>query len=333
MAAHPAGHFLQASGWGRLRASSRWRVVRVGVRDDAGELVAGAQILLRPSPLGPVGYVPRGPVCQPDDPAWPALAAAMRAAGGRLAVALRMEPGWSDTAAARGWLAGQGLRPAEPVQPPSTVLLDLTPDEAALLSGLKQKWRYNVRLAQRHGVTARLGGAEDLPRLGQLMAATARRDGFHARPAGYYAAVWRALQPHARLYLAEWSGQTLAAILVVHHGSSATYLYGASSDLERQRMPNHLLQWEAIRQARAAGLAQYDLWGIPDELGQARGRGVDPDAVPPGRDGLWGVWGFKRGFGGRIWRAVGAWDMVLAPWRYAAGQRLLAWRRRRLGGA
>lgn len=328
VASHPDGHFLQGSGWGNLRADQGWRVQRIAVRDGSGAMVAGAQVLARRSPLGPVAYVPRGPVCRPGHPAWSTLLDAVASAGGRHAVAVRLEPGWPDSLEVRAWLMDQGLRPSEAVQPPTTVLVDLAPAEATLLAGMKQKWRYNIRLAERHGVRVRLGAAEDLPLLGELMAATARRDAFHARPAGYYAAVWHALQPHSRLYLAEWSGRALAASLVVHHGPAATYLYGASSDHERQRMPNHLLQWEAMRRAKAEGLLRYDFWGVPDALGVAAGQGRDPDSVPVGRDGLWGVWGFKRGFGGTVWRAVGSWDMILAPRRYAVARWALAARRR-----
>jgi lipid II:glycine glycyltransferase (peptidoglycan interpeptide bridge formation enzyme) len=330
VAGHAAGHFLQGGGWGRLRAGQGWRVARIAVDGADGTPAAGAQLLVRRSPLGPVGYVPRGPVCRVGDPAWPALLAGMRRALGPAALALRLEPHWADGAPARDWLTRHGLREVAPVQPPSTLRLDLAPEEAALFAGLKQKWRYNVRLAERHGVAVTLGTAQDLPAFGALMAETAARDGFHARPAGYYAQVHAALGPAARLYLAWHAGQLLAGILVVHFGDTATYLYGASSDRERQRMPNHLLQWRAIQSARAAGLSTYDFWGVPDALGRAAAAGRAPDDVTVGQGGLWGVWGFKRGFGGAVWRSVGAWDLPLAPRRYALAAWLLA---RRGGGA
>ena len=85
-------------------------------------------------------------------------------------------------------------------------------------------------------------------------------------------------------------------------------------------MPNHALQWEAMRQARAAGCRVYDLWGIPDEVGAAVVSGGRAEDVPAGRGGLWGVWGFKRGFGGRVSRAIGAFDDVYRPARYRLGR-------------
>ena len=95
-------------------------------------------------------------------------------------------------------------------------------------------------------------------------------------------------------------------------GKRAWYLYGASSNEERERMPNYAVQWEAIRWARERGCTEYDMWGIPD---------VDEATLEAQfqhrQDGMWGLYGFKRGFGGSIWRAVGAWDKPYKPLLYA----------------
>jgi lipid II:glycine glycyltransferase (peptidoglycan interpeptide bridge formation enzyme) len=206
--------------------------------------------------------------------------------------------------------------------------VDLTRSEDDLLAAMKSKWRYNVRLAGRHGVEVVEGDEADLATFERLMGATAQRDDFAARSAGYYAAAWRACRGAARLYLARFEGEVLAAIMVFHCGATATYLYGASSNRERQRMPNHLLQWEAMRRAKSEGCRWYDFWGIPDELGRAWTRGVDPNDIPTGAGGLWGVWNFKRGFGGEVVRTVGAWDDVLRPGRYRMAQLALAIRDR-----
>ncbi len=345
VAGHPFGHCLQSAAWGRVRAAQGWQVRRVVV--DAGAAggaeigalrgappngpTAGAQLLVRRRLGGAVAYVPRGPVCAPRDPAWPALRAALRSAA-RDCVVVRAEPHWPDDPPTRAWLTGQGLRPADPVQPPSTVRVDLARGEDAILAGMKQKWRYNVRLAERSGVTVAEGGAGDLDVLEHLVHATAARHGIGARPAGYHAAVWRELNrpprapgAGAHVYVARAGGVPLAAILVAHFGDTATYLYGGSSGEERQRMPNHLLQWAAMRHAAAAGLRWYDFWGIPDAIGQAVAAGASPDDVAAGTGELWGVWGFKRGFGGAVWRSVGAWDDVLAPGRYAIGRAVAPW--------
>lgn len=327
VAGHPNGHLLQSSAWGRLRAAQGWRVERTALVDGAGTIVAGAQALVRRRLGGAVAYVPRGPVVDPCHPAWPALLDALRSRHRRRAVALRLEPHWTDAPDARTALQRAGLRPGPALQPPSTLVLDLSVGPEALLAAMKPKCRYNIGLAARSGVTVSTGTAADLGVFEDLLHVTARRHGIGERPRGYHAAVARAFGAAAHLYLARAEGRVLAAALVIHHGPTATYLYGASSDAERHRMPGHAVQWAAISAAAAAGLTRYDFWGVPDAVGRAWADGDDPDAVPPGSGGLWGVWRFKRGFGGQVWRAVGAFDDVYAPLRYAIGARLAAGRR------
>jgi lipid II:glycine glycyltransferase (peptidoglycan interpeptide bridge formation enzyme) len=116
------------------------------------------------------------------------------------------------------------------------------------------------------------------------------------------------------LLLADYQGQPLAALMVFAVGRHAWYLYGASSDRERARMPAYLLQWKAIRWARSRGCVKYDLWGVPDE-----DEATLEAQFESRRDGLWGVYRFKRGFGGRVARSAGAWDRVYNPavyWLY-----------------
>jgi peptidoglycan pentaglycine glycine transferase (the first glycine) len=109
--------------------------------------------------------------------------------------------------------------------------------------------------------------------------------------------------------------------MVFAFGNKAWYMYGASGDAHRERMPNHALQWEAIRWSKSQGCATYDLWGVPDEDEAAL------DAQYMNRsDGLWGVYRFKRGFGGRLVRYVGASDRVYNSLLYRVF--LLALRRR-----
>ena len=97
----------------------------------------------------------------------------------------------------------------------------------------------------------------------------------------------------AQAFIAESETQPIAAIIVFTCARRASYVYGMSLDAHREKMPNHLLQWEAIRWARAQGCAEYDLWGAPD--------------APDPRYPLWGVYNFKQGFGGRFVRHLGVW--------------------------
>lgn len=324
------GHFLQADAWAALRGGQGWRSRRVALRDpDGGHIVLGAQVLVRGRRGLRMAYVPRGPVAEPDDERLPILMTALHDLTADC-VFLRLEPHWEDQPAARRALSALDLRESDAVQPPSTVLLSLRAGPQAVLAGMKQKWRYNIRLAERRGVRVSQGASEgDWSTFEALVRHTASRNGFGARPPGYYRAVGLAFGQNARLYLARLEGEALAGILVIHWGREATYLYGGSSDRHRDAMPNHLLQWRAIEDAAESGLATYDFWGVPDALGLAAADGRDPESVTAPastadpRDGLWGVWGFKRGFGGQIWRSVGAWDGVHAPLRYVLAMRVL----------
>ncbi|HAJ38152.1 MAG TPA: hypothetical protein DCL15_20970, partial [Chloroflexi bacterium] len=297
--------------------------------DAQGAIVAGAQLLLRRAYGVTLAYAPRGPLVDWADATQSAglmtlLRAAARRAG---ASVLKIEPDLPDTPAHRALLRDAGFAPSpQTVQPPSTIVVDLAGGEDAVLAAMKSKWRYNIRLAERKGVTVRAMTRADLPTFHRLMRETGARDGFAVHSDAYFTAAFDLLTPaHAIFLVAEFGGAALAAIVVALAGKTAVYLWGASSDRERSRMPNHALQWAGMRWALSQGATRYDLWGIPDDLGRlalALGRetteGVPADALPieidalPGH-GLWGVYRFKQGFGGRVLRTVGAWDMPLEP--------------------
>jgi lipid II:glycine glycyltransferase (peptidoglycan interpeptide bridge formation enzyme) len=322
------GHPLQVSGWGRLKAQFGWTQRHVTLRDARGAIVAGAQILLRSAYGVRLAYAPRGPLVNWSDGAQVAeLLALLRADCHRQRVAvLKIEPDLPDTPANRDLLRGMGFVPsAQIIQPPSTIVVDLDVTEAAILAAMKSKWRYNIRLAARKEVNVRAMTRSDLPAFHELMHATGARDGFAVHSDAYFAAAFDLLTPdHAVFLLAEYAGTPLAAIVVALAGRHAVYLWGASSERERSRMPNHALQWAGMQWARARGATRYDLWGVPDELGRLAmalapaPEGALADALPIQLDalpdhGLWGVYRFKQGFGGRVVRAVGAWDMPIDP--------------------
>ena len=200
----------------------------------------------------------------------PLLAAAHGEARRRRAIFFKLEPPLADDAAGADLLRRHGFRPsAQRVQPVSTITVDLTADLPAISARMKPKWRYNIGLAGRKGVTVRQGGLDDVPAWYRLMEVTGRRDGFAVHSLAYYHDFLWLLGPAARLLLAEHEGSLLAGIMVTAFGGQGIYMYGASSDEGRNLMPNHLLQWEAMRWAREAGCREYDLWGIPDEAGRA----------------------------------------------------------------
>lgn len=318
VAMHPAGHFLQSYPWGELKAAFGWEALRL-VLEERGEIRAAAQVLFRRLAGVALAYIPRGPVLDwEDEAAASALLEAIAAAGKRRrAIFLKIEPHRPDDEAVHARLRALGFRPGRTVQPRSTIVVDLDDDEA-MLARMKPKTRYNVRLAGRRGVTVRPAhGPEEVDLFYDLLLETSRRDSFGVHTRDYYHAVYRLLNQAGlgMLFFAERQGQVLAALWVATFGREAIYLYGASRTAGQEHMPTHLLQWEAMRWARARGCTRYDLWGIPDSV--AEGTDVRANRVEKNvRDGLWGVYRFKQGFGGRILRTVGAYDLPYRPWLY-----------------
>jgi len=183
--AQPCGHFLQTWAWGALKEKFGWQPERVALCDGE-QLVIGAQILFRKFPLGAMGYLPKGPVIAPDSPLWPDwLDAMQQVARKHSAFFIRMEPEWESaqipipkTQGPNPNLQSLVSNPAAAVQPQATIHIDLRPPPDAVLAQMKQKWRYNIRLAERKGIQVRIGGESDLSEFYRLSQITAQRDQF-----------------------------------------------------------------------------------------------------------------------------------------------------------
>jgi len=298
----PEAHLLQSAAWGETKAAFGWQPARV----CAGS--TGAQILFRRLPLGfTIAYLPRGPIGLDWAGLWPEVHALCRR---MRAIFLKVEPDlWEPDAPAMDRMPG--FIPADPIQPRSTVLISLDGGEEDWLARMKQKTRYNIRLAERKGVQVR--ESTDTAAFYRLMQLTGERDGFGIHSQAYYQKALDTFRPRgqAALMMAYYEDQPLAGLMVFAHGERAYYLYGASSDAERNRMPTYLLQFEAMRWAAAKGCRSYDLYGIPDGDEEELER-----SFTERKDGLWGVYRFKRGFGGQVARSVGAWDYVYQPLLY-----------------
>ncbi|HHS97479.1 MAG TPA: peptidoglycan bridge formation glycyltransferase FemA/FemB family protein, partial [Chloroflexi bacterium] len=228
---------------------------------------------------------------------------------------LTVEPDLPDEPIHRKRLAALGFVPSplDSIQPRRTLVVDLSGTEEEVLARMKQKTRYNVRLAARKGVVVREGTEADLPAFNRLMAITGARNRFGVHSPAYYERAFHLFVPRgwARLLIAEVEGEPVAALMAFALGRRSWYFYGASGDAHREKMPTYLLQWEAMRWARSLGCTEYDLWGVPDaDLEQLEAEFTHR------RDGLWGVYRFKRGFGGKLVRTVGAWDRPLRPLLY-----------------
>ena len=346
----PNPHFLQTYEWGQVKAKYGWQPLYL-VWDDEGKMKeesnlssfnfhpsAAALILKRTISMGGMSarlsilYTPKGPLLDwTNEPLRDRVLQDLQSfAKKQGAIFLKMDP---DVALGTGIpqseedvidnsgqpvmteLKGRGWRySSDQIQFKNTVLIDLTPSEEELLARMKQKTRYNVRLAEKRGVTLRIGAVNDLDMLYKMYAETSVRDGFVIRDEGYYKTVWEmfmansqssvtSLQsPFAEPLIAEVNGEPVAAIFVFYFAGRAYYVYGMSRDAHREKMPTYLLQWEAMKRARAKGCPAYDLWGAPDTFDES--------------DSMWGVYRFKEGLGGNVVRTLGAWDFAPNPLWY-----------------
>ena len=226
----------------------------------------------------------------------------------RGAIFLKVEPDlWEGDADSRGeGKPPPGFRPSpQSIQPQRTLLVDLRGSEDEILSRMKQKTRYNIRLASRKGVVVK--PSTDLTSFYRLMLSTGERETFGVHSLDYYQQAYDHFAPRreCQLLTAEYEGEMLAALMVFARRNQSWYFYGASSDQQRNLMPTYLLQWEAMRWAREQGCTQYALWGVHNEDEETL-----ENEFTGRQDGLWGVYRFKRGFGGQLKRALGPWDRV-----------------------
>ena len=328
----PDPHLLQTWEWSQVKAKYGWEPLSFVWTDRShmSDIIAAAMILKRHIPIRGIGarlnilYIPKGPLMDWSDESLRVrvLDDLQSFAKRQGAIFLKIDPdvvlgtgipggdnstddnGGQAVMSAlkrRGWLFS-----SDQIQFRNTVMIDLSLSEDEMLARMKQKTRYNIRLAGRKGVTVRTGGSDDLPMLYKMYAETSVRDGFVVRDEDYYQTVWGTFIqpsiPRAEPLIAEVDGEAVAAIFVFCFAGRAYYLYGMSREAHREKMPNYLLQWEAMRRAKGAGCKVYDLWGAPDVFDE--------------KDSMWGVFRFKEGLGGQVVRTLGAWDYTPKPFWY-----------------
>jgi lipid II:glycine glycyltransferase (peptidoglycan interpeptide bridge formation enzyme) len=304
-AQYPETHLLQTAEWGELKSAFGWRPIRL-----TGS-TSGAQILFRTLPGGfTLGYIPKGPVGTNWQELLPEIDAVCRE---QKAIFLKVEPDRWEDKETLSIFDGESWKHSRPIQPHRTIFVPIAGTEEDILATMKQKTRYNVHLAEKKGIQVRR--SDDMETFQRMMLITGKRDGIGVHAQSYYQKAFDLFHPSGRcdLLFAEYDGKPVAGIMVFAQGKTAWYMYGASTDEERNRMPTYLLQWEAIRWARQRGCTEYDLWGIPDQSEEDLEENFTGKAS---HDGLWGVYRFKRGFGGRVLRSVGAWDRIYFPALY-----------------
>lgn len=308
----PHAHFLQLSGWGELKSAFGWQSAIVALTENSA-IVGGAQLLFRPLPmrLGTLAYLPMGPYLR-DTAYWPQLWQAIdQCARQHKAAFLKWEPGIRDDITPEQW--GFKASP-QTIQPPNTVMIDISGDDEAIMQRMNQGTRRKIRQGAKKGVTYYEGTSADIDAFNGIMQTTGDRKAFGIHDAEYYAMMVALFVPeHGTLILAEHEGDTLAGIIVLAVGGTAWYPHGASSNVKRNLMATYGVQWEAIQWAKKRGCTQYDMWGIPDEDETTLEAHFQERS-----EGLWGVYGFKRGWGGDVRRSIGAWDKVYNPVVYTA---------------
>ncbi|MGE5376011.1 MAG: lipid II:glycine glycyltransferase FemX [Bacteroidota bacterium] len=349
----PNPHFLQTHEWGQVKAKYGWQPIYVAwdeqknmkvVTDEsrlpsfafppsATALILKRQILNRGFAKHlSILYSPKGPLLDWSNESLRnrVLNDLQSFAKKQGAIFLKMDP---DVVLATGVPGGADDRPdptgqgllseldrrgwrysSDQIQFKNTVLIDLTRSEEETLARMKQKTRYNIRLARKKGVALRVGTQMDFPLLYRMYAETSVRDGFVIRDEGYYRTVWQTFMqqnvetpkdssvPSCEPLIAGVDGEPVAAIFIFYFDGRAYYVYGMSRDAHRDKMPTYLLQWEAMRRAKDKGCAVYDLWGAPEMFDES--------------DSMWGVYRFKEGLGGRVVRTLGAWDFAPSPFWY-----------------
>ena len=305
----PGTHILQSPAWGELKSAYGWEPVWI----VTGKV--GAQVLFQKLPFGfQIAYIPRGPISATgyfaEDPDWGKFQQELdQICHDRKVVFLKIEPdSWEEGVSH----PPDGFRSSShSIQPPRTLLVNLDGSEDEILDRMKSKTRYNIRLASKKDVTVRQ--LDDVEAFYSLLENTSGRADFGIHTLEYYRDVFRIFQGSAecRLFLAEYEGIALASIMVFIRDNRSWYFYGASSNQHRDKMPTYLVQWEAMRWVKEQGCQTYDLWGVPDrDLDQLERNFTNRS------DGLWGVYRFKRGFGGDLLRSAGPWDKVYQPLLY-----------------
>ncbi len=328
IATFPEPHLLQTWQWGQVKSRFGWEA-SYRVWGEERNPDAAALILQRTIPIAGFGaklrlfYLPKGPLLRD----WHDLALLNQVladlqllARERQAIFVKIDPdvllgtGVPDERDSQDDPLGDAIRSAltqrgwrfsdEQIQFRNTVMLDLTASEEELLARMKQKTRYNIRYAGRKGVAVRIGTKEDFGLLYRMYAETSNRDGFIIRGEDYYHNVWETFLAEDMLdpLIAEVDGDPVGALMLFRFAGRAWYLHGMSRDLHRKKMPNYLLQWEAMRTAKQKGCTVYDLWGAPEVFDE--------------RDSMWGVFRFKRGLGGTVLRTLGAYDYPVRPLLY-----------------
>jgi lipid II:glycine glycyltransferase (peptidoglycan interpeptide bridge formation enzyme) len=315
----PGMSILQTWEWGQVKQAYGWKPHYLLWSDESNRPAAAALLLVKPLavPGLKTAYAPQGPLLDwTDAELYHQVMEELEAkARGLEAFSLKIDPevilaygeelaeNEPQRAAAEtviAYLSGRSyVYSSQQIQFKNTAFLMVNAPDDTLLAAMKQKTRYNIRLAGRKGVTVRHGTAEDIDLLYRMYLETSVRDEFIIRPREYYERVWTTFinAEMATPLIAEVDNEPVAGLMLFSFGTRAWYLYGMSTNKHREKMPNYLLQWEAMQLSREMGCTVYDLWGAPDIFDES--------------DSMWGVYRFKQGLGAEAVQRIGAFDLPL----------------------
>ena len=307
---HERCNFQQSLEWAEVKKPN-WKPEVILAEDDNGNIIGSLCVWIRKMPIfGNMMYSSRGPVCDIHDfSVMKQLTdGAKELAKKYNAFVLRIEPDIiSDDQEFRKIVTSLGYKIKDDakdfkdeIQPRYVFRLDIKDKtEEEIMAGFKQKWRYNIRLAGRKGVTVKEGTKEDLKDFHKIMIETGARDGFIIRPLEYFEKMYDCLGDHMKVLMAYYEGKPISGVIPIFYGNKTWYLYGASSNKHRNLMPNYLLQWEMIKMAIARHDDIYDFRGVS---------GVVDENHPQ-----YGLYRFKQGFGATFTEFIGEVYMPYKP--------------------
>jgi len=320
--------FLQSWEWGEQKMMYGWEKDFLVWRDETGQVEAAAMVLSREHQTKLFGiktkilYIPHGPLVDwnNDNLRRKVLGDLKKYVVKNHALYIKLDPQIitavgiksdenyreypesqkvTETLKSLNWVKSK-----QEIQFRNTFWIDLSYSEDELLARMKQKTRYNIRLASRKGVGVRILDKNEIKILYKMYLETSRRDGFIIRPESYYMDLLGNFisAGYATPLIAEKDGDPVAGLFLFHFHKKSYYFYGMSLDKHRDKMPNYLLQWEAIKHSKKLDCEIYDLWGAPEVFNSS--------------DDMWGVYRFKQGLGGNVVQTIGAYDYPSDQFKY-----------------
>ena len=306
-----APHPLQSWVWGEFRKKTGLEVVRLG-RYDKNKLIETAQITIHPIPFtnSTIGYLPKGGI-----PSREILQKLVEVGKQFKCIFIKLEPNVpKENFGFRISDFGFNLVPSpHPLFTKYTFQLDLTPNEDQLLKNLHSKTRYNIKVAQKHGIVITEDNSDKTFKTYlDLLMETTKRQKFYAHARRYHELMWETLNQNkfgsgqaltAHLLKAIYQGEILVTWILFLLNDTLYYPYGASSNKFRNTMASNLMMWEAIRFGKNHGAKVFDMWGA-----------LGPN--PSKNDPWYGFHRFKEGYGSHLIEFIGSLDLIINPLLY-----------------